>query len=320
MSRIEQRIVNAWAGKLATRIVEVVIGELKGMEAALSGDSGLENAWEEICAQVQGEESSDWSAYEDVIESLLYAGVQCLDKEAQLALWAVTDQGWDYIDEHHADSNGIAGVPLNAGDIVAKLAGEVLAAAADYESPSLYRYIRGEDDPEYDDDEDYDEDEDEDESDEDDDFEDPVIFGIHRQQIEAFNLESSLAFLLTLVPPQDPQYAWSWKGTLSIVIDGYDDDPRELFEIPDVCSYLHGLDQEWPFWFFFCTPDSIRLIGMCLASAVTVAPGKAFLPPENFYRFMERGFGAVNHLFEHYGFPESENEALSEVVSQVFAD
>lgn len=35
---------------------------------------------------------------------------------------------------------------------------------------------------------------------------------------------------------------------------------------------------------------------------------------------MERGFGAVNHLFEHYGFPESENEALSEVVSQFFAN
>lgn len=38
------------------------------------------------------------------------------------------------------------------------VASEVLAAAADYESPSLYRYIWGEDNPKYDEDEDYDED------------------------------------------------------------------------------------------------------------------------------------------------------------------
>lgn len=59
---------------------------------------------------------------------------------------------------------------------------------------------------------------------------------------------------------------------------------------------------------------------MCLASAVSVAPGKILLPPENVYRLMERSFGAVNDRFEHYGFPESENEGLSEVVSQVFAN
>jgi hypothetical protein len=86
-----------------------------------------------------------------------------------------------------------------------------------------------------------------------------------------------------------------------------------------VCRYLHGLDQEWPFWFFFLTPSSIRLVGMCLASAVTVAPGKVYMPPENFYRLMERGFVAVNHLFDHYGFPESESEALSAIVSQIFS-
>lgn len=122
------------------------------------------------------------------------------------------------------------------------------------------------------------------------------------------------------MPLRDSQYVWSWKGNLSVSVSGYDDDPRELYEIPEVRRYLQGLDQEWPFWFFFLTPPSIQQVGMCLASAVSVASGKAFIPPENFYRFMERGFGAVNHLFDHYGFPESENEALSGVVSQVFAN
>lgn len=323
--RIEQHIVAAWATRLGSQAVSDVIRSLEGMEASRSGDSGLVNAWEEVCAQVQDEESIDWSTYDDTIVDLLCSVVRRLDRGAQLALWAVTDEGWDYIYDHHADKNGAAGAPLDIDAIAAKLKGDVLSEAADYESPSLYRYIWGEDNPEYDEyDEDEDEDEDEadaeEEREEDDDLEDPIIFGIHRKQIEAFDLESSLSFLQTLVPLRDPQYVWSWKGGLSLSISGYDDDPRELFEIPEVRRYLHGLDQEWPFWLFFLTPPSIRLVGMCLASAVTIAPGKVFLPPENFYRFMERGFEAVNHLFDHYGFPESENEALSEVVSQVFAN
>ncbi|MCY1515563.1 hypothetical protein D9M68_501520 [compost metagenome] len=321
--RIEQHIVASWAAKLSGRAVNDMVLRLEGMEATLSGDSGLENVWEEVCAQVQGEESIDWSTYEDIIVDLLHSVVKGLDRDAQLALWAATDAGWDYIYDHHADKNGAVGAPLDIGAIVAKLKEDVLSAAADYESPSLYRYLWGEDDPEYDEDEEYEEDEDEDEaeeeSQEDDDFEDPIIFGIHREQIETFDLESSLSFLRTLVPLRDPRHVWSYKGALSLVIAGYDEDPRELFEIPEVCRYLHGLDQEWPFWFFFLTPSSIRLVGMCLASAVTVAPGKVYMPPENFYRFMERGFGAVNHLFDHYGFPESESEALSAMVSQIFS-
>jgi len=91
-------------------------------------------------------------------------------------LWAVTEEGWDYIYDHHADAEGVAGVPLNTGDIVSKLAGEVLSAAADYESPSLYRYLWGEDDPQYDEDEDYEVDEDTDgESDDDDQVVNPAM-------------------------------------------------------------------------------------------------------------------------------------------------
>ncbi|MNE84053.1 hypothetical protein D3C80_1809210 [compost metagenome] len=115
---------------------------------------------------------------------LLHSVVKGLDRNAQLALWAVTDAGWDYIYDHHADKNGAVGAPLDIGAIVAKLKEDVLSAAADYESPSLYRYIWGEDDPEYDEDEedeDEEDEEDEDEADaeeksqEDDDLEEPII-------------------------------------------------------------------------------------------------------------------------------------------------
>lgn len=153
MSRIEEHIVKAWAARLAASTVKEVIDKLKSMAAELSGDSGLANVWEEICAQVQGEESADWAAYEDVTERLLHTCLEGLDRDAQMALWAVTDAGWDYIYDHHADPDGSASVALYPDDIVSMLASDVYSAAADYESPTLYRFLWGEDDPEYDEDE-----------------------------------------------------------------------------------------------------------------------------------------------------------------------
>lgn len=41
---------------------------------------------------------------------------------------------------------------------------------------------------------------------------------------------------------------------------------------------------------------------------------------EGLTHFLERGFAAVNYLFDSYGFPESENEMLSMGVSQIFAN
>lgn len=154
MSRIERHIVNAWARRLAASAVNDVISDLEGMKAMFSGDSGLANVWEEICAQVQGEESSAWPAYENLVEELLDALVNSLDRDSQLALWATTDAGWDYIYDHHADQDGVEGVPLTSCDIVSKLTREVWAVAANYESPSLYRHIWGEDDPWYSDEDD----------------------------------------------------------------------------------------------------------------------------------------------------------------------
>lgn len=324
MSRIEEQIVNAWGRQLVSRITNEVIADLKLSEAELSAGRGLANVWEEVCAQVQREESIYWSAYEATIEGLMEACLNSLEFEARLALWALTDDGWGYIYDHHADPDGAANVSVDHAAIIAMLMGNILPKAADYESPSLYRFLWNEDDPEY----------------EEDDGEEiyveldpvekgvaglgsldaPVILGIHRSQLESLDVTDSLQFLQSLVPVNGAQYVWSHRGAVELMISGYDEDDCELFEIEEVRRYIQVLDQQWPFWFFFFTPTSIKLIGMCLSSAVSVSAGKAFIPPERLFAFMERGFAAVNHLFDHYCFPEFENKKLSEVVCRLFEE
>jgi hypothetical protein len=342
--RIEKHLVAAWSSQLSDKLIKDVIQSLEAMDSQemLSGDSGLKNVWEEICVQVQDEQSFFWETYMETIEGLLTGYVDMLDANARLALWTLTESGLNYIDDHQSDDEGELNILVDVDEIVAMLKDDLLSVAANHESPSISRFLqRHEDDyDELEDDEEDDTEEDEDGGEEDADPEpdhsvasapifdlrpwlsDPVVFVISRQQIEASDFEEPLDFLRSLVPTAHPHHAWAYKGRLSLVISGYDKDPRELFEIPEVCRYLRVLDEQWPFWLFFFNQvdDSIKLIALCLASSTEVVPGAAHIDPDGLRRFLERGFTALNYLFESYGFPESENEALSMDVSRLFAN
>ena len=57
---------------------------------------------------------------------------------------------------------------------------------------------------------------------------------------------------------------------INISFDGYDDDPRELFEIDEVKQYVALLDEALPELFFFslkmCTGPDVRRPGEALKS------------------------------------------------------
>ena len=333
--RIEQHIVAAWARQLSDKLIKDSIEALVQMDGheLLSGeDSGLNNVWEEICVQVQQEESIYWDVYVETMEYLLADSPDLLDQDARMALWVVTDEGSDYVDAHHADDDGVGDVPVLEDEIVSELKDKLLSAAANYSNSRITRFLTRYDGLEEDDG-----DEDEDGGDLDDDGSeeqektaekcfslgtaatDPVDFVITRQRIDDMDVESSLEFLRSLVPVEQPEHAWAYKGRLSLMISGYDSDTRELYEISEVCRYLRALDAEWPFWLFFLNQadESIKVVAMCLASTTEVARGAAHVDPESLKHFLERGFAAVNYLFDTYGFPESENEALSMGVTQI---
>lgn len=338
--RIEQHLAAAWASQLSETSIKDAIQSLEEMDSQemLSGDSGLKNVWEEVCVQVQDEQSFFWETYVETMEGLLAGFVELLDANARLALWTRTESGRDYIDDHQADDEAALDIPVDAVEIVAMLMDGLLSAAANHESPSISRFLQRHEDG-FDELNDGD-DEDDPEDDEDADREpghldastphfdlrpglsNPVVFVISRQQVEALDLDEPLEFLHSLVPTAHPHHAWAYKGRLSLVIAGYETDPRELFEIPEVCRYLRALDEQWPFWLFFFNQldDSIKLIALCLASSIEVVPGAAHIDPDGLRRFLERGFTAVNYLFESYGFPETENETLSTELSRLFAN
>ena len=46
---------------------------------------------------------------------------------------------------------------------------------------------------------------------------------------------------------EDRDFAWRFRRQMILTIDGFDADPRELVDIPEVREFLQELDRQWPF-------------------------------------------------------------------------
>ncbi|MCA8994086.1 MAG: hypothetical protein KDA88_19045 [Planctomycetaceae bacterium] len=73
----------------------------------------------------------------------------------------------------------------------------------------------------------------------------PVFLMFSRQQIETGDIGEPLAFLRGLTAT--PRAALDYCGRISLMVDGYNDDPREIFEISEVRAFIKGLDAQWPY-------------------------------------------------------------------------
>lgn len=93
----EISIVRQLAGHTAQRVTRRVITALQQLtDCKLSGDDSLlENAWDEICAQVQAEQSLYWDAYVETVRAFLRSELKNLAALEREALWLQTKQGND---------------------------------------------------------------------------------------------------------------------------------------------------------------------------------------------------------------------------------
>lgn len=84
---------------------------------------------------------------------------------------------------------------------------------------------------------------------------DYVLIFASRDDIQAGDIQPILGPLNALLR-QD--VASRMRHKVRFGVNGYDDDPRALYDIPEVQSWMRKLDQEWPYWFFFLSPGNIR--------------------------------------------------------------
>ncbi len=115
-------------------------------------------------------------------------------------------------------------------------------------------------------------------------------------------------------------------GKIAISFHGYDDDPRELFEIKEVRQYSKDLFNELPEFFFFIrteNPDSLITFALCQTdvswingrSTPTITK-KVECDTTKLIDFLMRGFAGLNDMTAWLSLSEEENTRISKAVTR----
>src|ERR1019366_1470997 len=115
----------------------------------------------------------------------------------------------------------------------------------------------------------------------------------------------------------DRSSAMSAEGAVTLVFNGYDDDPRELHSIPEVREWFAKLFEAWPYWSFFASriDQTVPLVLTLLLPGETVA-GEAGMAgwefdPDALKPLLFEMFRHQNELIERLEIGEEVNERVS---------
>lgn len=137
----ESAIVRDLADGVCRRITRRVMRSLQAMtDTRLSGDdSVLANVWDEVCVQVQFEESVFWDAYEQTVTSVVAGEFAKLAPHEREAVWLQSPEGvdWSCCDEAEREPS-----PASDADAVAHIVHEfVYEEAGRWTNPQIRQYL-----------------------------------------------------------------------------------------------------------------------------------------------------------------------------------
>jgi len=137
----EYTIVQELGESVCDRVKTEVIRTLDGMEGGFSGeDSGLGSLWEEICVQVQHEQSTDWSTCDQTARETIQEVVEQLQPYEQEALWLLSDEGSEW---ECSDETDRATYPICISDIVRHVVEKAVYEDARWSSnPNVLQFLR----------------------------------------------------------------------------------------------------------------------------------------------------------------------------------
>ncbi len=98
-------------------------------------------------------------------------------------------------------------------------------------------------------------------------------------------------------------------NSLTFVVEGFDDDPREIHSIPEVRRFYGAFRDAWPYWLYFCSLETEGLLMMVLCCLPSMAALKVDAEPGvkveydrlELLEFLRADFGPMNAMCERAG-------------------
>ena len=146
---------------------------------------------------------------------------------------------------------------------------------------------------------------------------DLLIIKASRAEVEAGNISDAHTTLSKLLKPDTVKRV---KGKLIFGINGYDDDPRDLYEISQVRSWMKKLDNIFPYWFYFMDlgiHSTLTFVAFSVCKYEKDQGGK-IIPLEELQQFILSHFIAMNKLSSKIGETQEENDQRSKQINAFF--
>jgi hypothetical protein len=141
----------------------------------------------------------------------------------------------------------------------------------------------------------------------------PLYVVVSRDEIESRDFTAPFAALKSLIA--SPATARAHMESVDVAFSGYDEDARELFEIPEVREYVYRLDGEFPYWLFFLSKYGLGLQCLLLSFLPPhlTDEAKANVHPERIRELLlNRWLPAMNQVSEFAGLTGDEVDRLTE--------
>lgn len=138
-----------------------------------------------------------------------------------------------------------------------------------------------------------------------------IVVMFSKQQVRQRKLNH---FLKTFGPsalPEGPELA-VMMGSFQFLVDGWNDDPNELYAIPEIRKFYQHFHNVWPYWFFFCDlhTETLQMMTLCLLPNLQgfkrIGEPNAAVEynPMDLLGFIIKNFGPLNAMMERAGMSE----------------
>ncbi|UOQ64868.1 chlororespiratory reduction 6 domain-containing protein [Hymenobacter volaticus] len=151
---------------------------------------------------------------------------------------------------------------------------------------------------------------------------DIIMMQFDKKEIEDFDVIDIYGTLLNYY--ENPREVYN---KINIVITGYDNDSRELFEIPEVRKFFLFLDNSFPYWFYWLNKDLPPEISSFFTLFACICPVNikskhndkvaVLFEIEKLMVIVESHFHYYNKLADASGISEEESIATSDYILKV---
>jgi hypothetical protein len=139
-----------------------------------------------------------------------------------------------------------------------------------------------------------------------------IFFVATREEVEKRDISRFMANFGPQIPADKMR---EYQGNIFWTVDGYDSDPAELHDIPEVRDYYADVHRRWPAWLFFADlrTECLMMVARCIIPS-HVKRGLGFA--QELQAFFDHGLPPAAWFHKRLGIPPESGDAHLQQVAR----